>query len=168
MVYLKHHERLFDMVVPPVQELQSLEPRDYEIRIIVAGSRGYNDRQEFHDVLCAYIERFEGKPILFISGAARTGADNLIILWCKKFGYPCKEMPADWDNPELGKRAGYVRNSAMASVGTHLLEFYDGQSRGSAHMIDEAINKGIMVKIVRIEVPDPRAAKEPQVTVIYE
>lgn len=146
-----------DITIPKPQALQSLDPRDYEIRIVVAGSRGYMDRREFHEVLCAYLERFEGKNILFISGAAHTGADDLIIRWCKKYKFPCKEMPADWDT--LGKRAGYVRNTEMAKLGTHLLEFYDGTSRGSAHMIEEAMKYGLMTKIIYVRIPEVEYAQ---------
>lgn len=157
-MYQNDNEEKFDVDVvhpPPKPQAQhSLDPRDYDIRIIVAGSRGYNDRREFHNVLCAYLERFEGKNVLFISGAAPTGADDLIIRWCKKFKFPCKEMPADWDNPDYGKRAGYIRNAEMGKIGTHLLSFYDGNSRGTAHMIDEAMKNGLMVKIVNVKLPD--------------
>jgi len=147
------------IIKPPPQEKQSLDPRDYQVRIIVAGSRGYSDRREFHDVVCKFIERFEGQDLLFISGAASSGADDFIIRWCKRYGYPCKEMPADWDNPEYktssGKsRAGFVRNADMARIGTHLLAFYDGQSPGTAGMIDEAIREKLTVKIVKVTLPD--------------
>lgn len=148
-----------DIIIPNPQELQSLEPRDYQIRIIVAGSRGYENRKEFHEVLCAYLERFEGKNILFISGEAPTGADDLIIRWCKRYKFPCKLMPADWDG--LGKRAGYVRNAEMAKIGTHLLVFYDGTSRGSAHMIEEGMKQGLMSKIIYVNVPQ-EDYKQPQ------
>lgn len=147
------------IIKPPPQEKQSIDPRDYQIRIIVAGSRGYNDRREFHDVLCKFIERFEGQDILFISGDASSGADDFIIRWCKRYGYPCKEMPADWDNPEYktrnGKsRAGFVRNAEMAVIGTHLLAFYDGNSPGTAGMIDEAMTRKLTVKIIKVTLPD--------------
>lgn len=135
------------MITPQTQEQQSLNPKEYDYRVIVAGSRGYDNRREFHKVLCAYLERFDG-PVLFISGKAPTGADDLIIRWCEKFKYPCLKMPADWDTN--GKRAGYLRNAEMAKVGSHLLAFYDGQSRGTGHMIDTAIKEGLPSKIIYI------------------
>jgi hypothetical protein len=136
------------MQTPPGQTLQSLDFKDYVNLIVVFGSRGYNDRRQFHNFMVEYIKRFD-KPILFISGAASTGADALIIQWCKKFNYPCKEMPADWDG--LGKRAGFVRNSEMAKLATHAVSFYDGVSPGTAHMLDECIAKQISVKVVKIK-----------------
>lgn len=147
---------------PPGQEQQSTDPRLYQIRIIVAGTRGYNDRKEFHDVMCSYIERFDSEPILFISGAARTGADRLIIDWCKKFGYPCLEMPADWD--KHGKGAGFKRNAEMGEVASHLLAFYDGVSRGTADMIEIAEERDLKHKIIYYSAPAPEPKKEP----VYE
>ena len=131
--------------------MTSLNPEDYEIRIIVAGSRGYNDRRQFHEVLTDYIKQFD-KPFLFISGKASSGADELIIRWCKKFSHPCKEMPADWENLDVphpviktradGKQynahAGHDRNLAMARIATHLLVFYDGKSTGTRNMLSLA------------------------------
>ncbi len=142
---------------PPGQKEDSLDPRDYYVRVIVAGTRGYDDRVEFHNVMCAYIKRFEGTPILFISGAATTGADDLIIRWCKKYGYPCLKMPADWDT--FGKGAGFVRNGEMARVGTHLVEFWDGKSPGSADMIDKGTDRQLIIKIINIKTPIPKTKK---------
>lgn len=137
-------------VVPKPQALQSVDPRDYRIRVVVAGTRGYNDRKRFHEFMCRFVARFK-QPILFISGAAKTGADRLIILWCKKFGFPCLEMPADWDNH--GKGAGYIRNAAMGRIATRVVAFYDGHSNGTANMIDIGLEKGIPVVIVKITLP---------------
>lgn len=143
------------MKIPSPQKQQSLTPRDYEHRIIVAGSRGFKDIQLFHRVVCAYLESFDA-PVLFISGAAPTGADHLIIQWCKKFGYPCLEMPAEWET--LGedgivtknRGAGFIRNTKMAELGTDLIAFFDGKSPGTTHMIDTAMKKGLCVKVLTV------------------
>jgi len=131
------------------QTLQSLKPGDYKVRIIVAGSRGYNNKKEFHEILTEYVERFN-EDILFISGKAKTGADDLIIQWCKKFNYPCLEMPANWE--EYQKSAGYIRNTAMSEIATHCILFRTPTSPGSKHMHDIAIDKHLIVKDVIIEI----------------
>ena len=141
----------FSFTTPPPQTLQSLSPKDYEIRLIVAGTRHYNKRREFHEMICRYLARFD-KPVLFISGAAASGADRLIIQWCHKFGFPCLEMPADWE--AAPRAAGYIRNAAMAEVGNHLFAFYDGESKGTAHMIDLAMQKLMRVKIFNYNEPE--------------
>lgn len=133
--------------IPSTQELQSLDPKDYKNRVIVSGTRYWTDKKMFHDTLIEYLTRFDS-PILFISGANSTGADRLIIDWCKKFKYPCLEVPADWDTQ--GKGAGYSRNSDMAELATHLLCFWDMISSGTKHMREVAIAKDIKVTTVAI------------------
>lgn len=152
------------MLVPKQQTEQSTDLHDYQVRIIVAGSRGYNNKQEFHECIIDYLDRFD-KPVLFISGAAPSGADDLIIQWCKKFNYPCKEMPADWDNLDVpsvaiktnakGKQynaaAGHQRNEAMAEVASHLICFYNGHSPGTKRMIEIANEKLIPTRVIIIK-----------------
>lgn len=144
------------MRYPKGQDLQSLSTRDYQVLIIVAGSRGFFDKKLFHEKLLDYIEDIE-EPILFISGGAHSGADDMIIRWCKKFKYPCKVMEADWDR--LGKAAGFIRNHEMGDVGTHLLAYWDGESRGTKDMIDYAQEKGLHTKTVLIKV-DPNGRQK--------
>ena len=45
-------------------------------------------------------------------------------------------FPADWDG--LGKGAGHIRNKQMAEYATDLLLIWDGKSRGSKNMLEEA------------------------------
>jgi hypothetical protein len=134
--------------IPKPQDKQSINPKDYKVRIIVAGTRNWADKKLFHEVIVDYIERFS-EAILFISGAARTGADRYIIDWCKKYQYPCMEMPADWDTH--GKSAGYVRNTEMSEVGTHLVCFWDTKSKGTANMREIASEKHMSVTTILVE-----------------
>ena len=131
--------------LPQGQKEKSTDPKDYSIRIVVFGSRSFADKKMFHEKLLDYMEQFDS-PILFISGAARSGADDYIIRWCKKYGYPCKEYPANWTpngpNTEVDKTAGFKRNEHMAKVANYGLAFYDGESNGTAHMLDQCeLNK---------------------------
>lgn len=147
------------MRYPKEQELQSLMPRDYETIVVVCGSRHFTNKKLFHEKLLDFLEDLEG-PVLFISGAASTGADDMIIRWSKKFKYPCLEMEADWDN--LGKSAGFIRNHAMGDIATHVLAYWDGQSRGTKDMIDYAQDKGLHVKTVYIKVDKNERQKYPK------
>jgi len=134
------------MITPKIQHQQSINLRDYNVRIIVAGTRGYNDRVTFHEVLIDYMNRFNDS-ILFLSGAASSGADRLIIEWCAKFNYPCKQYPANWG---MGKGAGYARNEQMGKVATNLLAFHNGESPGTAHMISFAKYLCIPTRVITI------------------
>ena len=64
----------------------------------------------------------------------------------QKRGYELQSHPADWD--KYGKSAGYRRNKEMAEVADACICFWDGQSKGTKHMIDIATDMGLKVKIV--------------------
>lgn len=150
---------------PPPQKQQSLDPTLYQVRIVVYGSRHYNNKKEFHEEVMNYIEQFEGTNILFISGAARTGADDLILRWCKFFNYPCLPCPADWNDPNHPKgynpAAGFIRNDHMADLATHGLGFWDGISGGTKDMTERLSDREKSYRVVRVEVDkDARLQKK--------
>ena len=127
-----------------------------ELRVIIAGSRDFDD---FPKLINSSIEILTGiskkrndlDRIRIISGTAR-GADKLGEQYAKIAGYELSKFPADWDG--LGKRAGYVRNAEMAKFAVEdgnygvLIAFWDGQSRGTKHMIDLANKYGLEVHVV--------------------
>lgn len=129
-----------------------------ELRIIIAGSRNFNDftlleksvekiRQDIIAEKSKSISR-----VCIVSGTAR-GADRLGELYAQKAGLHTYKFPADWDN--LGKRAGYVRNEEMAKFAIKdgnygiLISFWDGESKGTKHMIDLAQKHGLEVHVIR-------------------
>lgn len=57
--------------------------------------------------------------------------------------------PADWKG--LGKSAGYKWNEQMAQNADALVAFWDGQSRGTKHMIDLACKYGLKVRVIKYE-----------------
>lgn len=114
------------------QGCRSLDPRDHKHVVVVCGSRGWGDKWKFHKKVVAYLATLTDS-VLFVSGAANSGADRMIIDWCKRFGFPCLEIPADWD--KYGKSAGYRRNEKMGAICNAVLAFWDMESRGTAHML---------------------------------
>ena len=113
-------------------------------KVIVAGSRSFDDfdlLQRKLDKLLAYLEDIE-----IVSGGAK-GADTLGEQWAEIHDLPVKLFPADWDN--LGRSAGYRRNEQMAQYATHLVAFWDGQSKGTKHMVETAKHLGLKVRVVR-------------------
>lgn len=67
------------------------------------------------------------------SGECSEGADQFAKWWARQRGVPYHGISADWRLH--GKRAGMIRNEELAKKLTHLLAFWDGQSRGTKHMI---------------------------------
>ena len=124
-----------------------------ELRIIIAGSRDFNDYELLKKSAIEIITKKTILPDLtrIVSGCAR-GADTLGERFAKEFGLEVKKFPADWNG--LGKRAGYVRNAEMAKFAVEddndgmLIAFWDGQSRGTKHMIDLATRYGLEVHVV--------------------
>lgn len=78
-----------------------------------------------------------------VSGGAR-GADAWGERWALLEGrVPVQQFPADWKR--YGKRAGLIRNEQMADYADALIAVWDGESRGTAHMIREARARGLKV-----------------------
>ena len=106
------------------------------MKVIIAGGRDFtnvtvmattlNNLQDVDHVI-------EIEKLTLICGMAR-GADLIAYKLFSKAGLPIKMYPADWD--QYGKRAGFIRNTQMADVADMLIAFWDGESRGTAHMIN--------------------------------
>ena len=108
------------------------------MKVIIAGGRDFDN----YDLLANTISDFEkehGKITEVVSGTAR-GADILGESYANINNIAIKKFYPDWDN--LGKRAGYVRNTEMAAYAKRndgfLIAFWDGKSKGTKHMIDYA------------------------------
>lgn len=112
------------------------------LRVIIAGSRGFGQglmsKGDF-EIMTKCLDEVLGKArengdcIVILSGTAR-GADRMGEAYAKLRGYECEQYPADWD--KYGRSAGYNRNAFMARNATHLITFWDGESRGTMHMQD--------------------------------
>jgi len=124
--------------------INDLRRKPYQSRIIVAGSRNFTDIVTFRRVLSQYlVAEHKDKYIAFISGKAKRGPDRFIIDWCALTPFVCYEFEAQWD--ALGKRAGFVRNEEMSLEASHLLAFWDGESRGTENMIKLAKERSLVV-----------------------
>ena len=114
------------------------------MKTIIAGTRTFNNYQFF----LREIEPYKKDITTVICGGAK-GADSLGEKFAKENNIPIQYFLPDWNLH--GKKAGILRNIEMAKVADSLICFWDGQSRGSRFMIDEAIRKNLLVKIIRIE-----------------
>ena len=127
-----------------------------ELRIIIAGSRGFND----YDLLKREVLRVlqsDSTPkeyITIISGDAK-GADRLGEKFGKEFGIKVKKMSAKWNNfGQYDRGAGYKRNIEMADFAVAdnnygiLIAFWDGFSKGTKHMINTAHKKALEVHVI--------------------
>lgn len=105
-----------------------------EYKLIVAGGRDFNDYPFLSKVLkSAIIQLDADTKLTIVSGMAR-GADALGVRYAREHGIEFYAMPADWD--QFGRSAGYRRNAEMAAIADGLIAFWDGQSKGTRHMIE--------------------------------
>ena len=115
------------------------------MRLIVAGSR------EIHnvDLIETHMLAFEDRYGLFdlICGMAR-GVDMAAHDIAESYRIPIHEYPAEWD--KYGRGAGYRRNVEMAQAADALLLVWDGESRGSKHMLDVAIQRRMPTIVIHI------------------
>lgn len=116
--------------------------------LLIAGSRSLERVPQLPKLLEVLIEDLEQKRKLprgmgVISGGAR-GVDKA----AEHIGRPTEVFPARWS---MGKSAGYVRNLTMAKVADAALILWDGQSKGTRHMIATMQKRGKPVFLYRLD-----------------
>jgi hypothetical protein len=118
------------------------------MKVIIAGSRGFSNFQLLY-TKCEEILETQS-DIEIVSGTAK-GADKLGEHYASLKGYSVARFPADWD--KHGKAAGFLRNKEMAEYANMLIAFWDGESKGTKHMIDLAQSNGLEIHIVNTNLP---------------
>ena len=109
------------------------------MRIIVAGGRDfYNKEVAFR---CLNSLKLMQDDII-VSGHAK-GADTLGEEYAKVCRLKTEIYPANW--AKYGKKAGPIRNIQMAEVADALVVFWNGFSKGTRHMIEEATKRHLRI-----------------------
>jgi hypothetical protein len=114
------------------------------MKLIIAGSRTFTD----YPLLCQVLAPDRHRIAQVITGGAR-GADQLGYRWAWKHAVRHQLFRAEW--ARFGKSAGMRRNHQMAQAGDVLVAFWDGQSPGTAHMIQCMQELGKPVVLVSID-----------------
>lgn len=117
-------------------------------KIIIAGSRNFNDFSLLdYEVKKFILENFNKEDEIEIVSGTAAGADKLGERFAEKYNFPVKKFPANWDLH--GKKAGPIRNEEMAKYATHCIVFWDGESRGTKNMIENAEKYNLIYKVIR-------------------
>src|SRR5665213_402070 len=106
------------------------------IKVIIAGSRNFEHYQLLKFKCNAILKELKGKSEVQIVSGGANGADKLGERYARENHYICKRFEPDWD--KNGKAAGFIRNEEMAKYADYLIAFWDGQSKGTKHMIEIA------------------------------
>ena len=120
-------------------------------RVIVAGSRYFNDKDKLYSILDDVVKEL-GSDIEIVSGCCR-GADKLGEQYAEEHNIPVKRFPADW--AKYGLRAGYVRNAEMAEYASNgdgsgwLVAFPLEVSKGTKMMVDLARKNCLKICVVQ-------------------
>jgi hypothetical protein len=110
------------------------------MRTIIAGSRDLNS----YTLVANAVQESGIEPTVVLSGGAR-GIDSQAEKWASRRGIPVEYYPAMWKL--WGNSAGPRRNVEMAANADALIAVWDGSSRGTKHMIETALSKGLTVYV---------------------
>lgn len=106
------------------------------MKLIIAGSRTIKDNKK----IIEYLDRYRNRVTEIVSGGA-LGPDFMAIEYAMAYNIPYKVFKPDWE--KYGKSAGMIRNIEMLKYADHLIAFWDGQSKGTKQIIDNASKYGV-------------------------
>lgn len=130
-----------------------------QILLIVAGGRDFNNPTLLRDSIEEFLSELDFNDLEFVLGGA-PGADKLAQDLAEEEALPHLVIPAAWydmtspcvvrenKHGEYNALAGMKRNIKMAERGTHLIAFWDGKSKGTKDMIDQAKKRNLVVKVI--------------------
>lgn len=109
------------------------------MKTIIAGSRSF--RHSADQELIETAVRISGFQVSEVISGMAYGIDRLAVGWAMRHRIPVREVYAQWG--VHGRAAGYMRNMQMAEYGEALIAIWDGESRGTRHMIEHARKLGL-------------------------
>lgn len=112
------------------------------MRLIIAGSRDFNNKEKVMEIIEYTITQQGLKPLVVLCGCAK-GVDTIGAEWAFSKGIEIEYFPAKWK--EKGKVAGILRNREMANAADTLLVIRKQDSKGSSNMKEEALKRGLEV-----------------------
>jgi hypothetical protein len=125
------------VVVVPLVDVPLFEDPRKPYRILVTGSRDWQDRFAVYVKLSGICEAMglnfppdqygntspDWSRVTVVHGACPTGADFWADQWCLSNQFVAETHPADWS---LGRKAGPLRNNAMVALGADVCVAFIG------------------------------------------
>ena len=131
-LFKQHLTEIKEMSVGKVTNNPVKAKEDNGIRLIIAGSRDFDNYELLKEEVDKYIKSMDKPVVEIVSGKAK-GADLLGEKYAKEKGLSIAEFPAEWD--KYGKKAGYLRNTEMGKYADYAICFTNG-SKGTEMMIN--------------------------------
>lgn len=128
-----------------------------QTKVIIAGTRDLvirtgpdgNELVFLDTILCTAFKTLHPHYDLEIVSGGSGNIDKLGERWARwADGAKLRVFEADWG--KHGKSAGPIRNRQMAEYADALVLIWDGKSRGSANMLEEARKRGLRIVEVRV------------------
>jgi hypothetical protein len=113
-------------------------------KVIVAGGKDFNNYQLLKKTLDKLLSLKSDVEI--VSGMA-SGADSLAVKYAKETGLTITKFPVMWKTD--CSSAGFKRNKVMALYANACVCFWDGTSRGTAHMIETARKFRLQLRTIK-------------------
>lgn len=113
--------------------------------VIIAGSRTITTERFPTRKIDELLSQLDA-PVI-ISGGAK-GVDLCGERYAIDRGLKVERYPANWHR--FGRAAGMVRNQHMSWRASHLIAVWDGQSRGTANMIEIAKRDGLKTRLIHV------------------
>ncbi|KKL54834.1 hypothetical protein LCGC14_2261460 [marine sediment metagenome] len=113
------------------------------MRILVCGDRNWTDRE----CITRELLRYDSTSII-VQGCCR-GADRMAAESARTLNLHYEGYAPDWER--YGRAAGPIRNKQMLDTGIHLVLCFHNDisnSKGTRDMMDQALARGIEVKII--------------------
>lgn len=118
------------------------ESRVARMRILITGSRDWEDRYLILNVLIGLPRELDDSRTVLVSGGCPTGADKYAEDVAQWLGWQIERHPADWTTH--GKAAGPIRNKQMVDSGPDIcLAFIKDNSKGASGTATMAEKAGI-------------------------
>lgn len=111
------------------------------MKTIIAGSR---DTQMATSNVFHVLKRCPWEVTEIVSGNGGN-VDHAAEYCSSVLKLPCTVFKADW---KLGRKAGPLRNAQMAEYADALIAIWDGKSRGTQNMINEAKKRNLKILVV--------------------
>lgn len=114
------------------------------MKTIIAGGRNTRiSMKQMMDIIYR-----SGIAISEVVSGCSGSVDLLGEKWANFVHLPIRSFPADWEGQ--GRKAGPIRNRMMAEYAEALIAVWDGESKGTKNMIEEARKRNLKVYVEMI------------------